>query len=137
VALLALWFVFARRRRSREELVRFSAATVVAFIALGKVLSPQFLIWLIPLVPLVRRWSAALLFVAALVLTQAWFPQHYWDYALRFDETRSWLVLTRDVVLLALLAALIVPSRRRVSAPVLGHDRGQTPAMSVRDASAL
>jgi hypothetical protein len=137
-ALLALWFVFARRRRSREELVRFSAATVVAFIALGKVLSPQFLIWLIPLVPLVRRWSAAVLFAAALVLTQAWFPQHYWDYALRFDEARSWLVLARDVVLLALLAALIVPSRRRVSAPVhSGHDRGQTSAMSVRDASGL
>ena len=92
-ALLAIWIVFARRERTGEELVRYSAAAVVAFIALGKVLSPQFLIWLIPLVPLVRRWSAAILFAAALVLTQAWFPQHYWDYALHFDETRSWLVL--------------------------------------------
>ena len=88
-----IWIVFARRERTGEELVRYSAAAVVAFIALGKVLSPQFLIWLIPLVPLVRRWSAAILFAAALVLTQAWFPQHYWDYALQFDETRSWLVL--------------------------------------------
>ena len=50
-----------------------------------------------------------MLFVAALVLTQAWFPQQYWDYALRFDETVSWLVLVRDVVLLALLAALVMP----------------------------
>jgi hypothetical protein len=101
--------VFARRERSGEELVRYSAAAVVAFIALGKVLSPQFLIWLIPLVPLVRRWSAAVLFAAALVLTQAWFPQHYWDYALRFDETRSWLVLWRDVTLVALLGVLVAP----------------------------
>jgi hypothetical protein len=110
-ALLAIWIVFARRERTGEELVRYSAAAVVAFIALGKVLSPQFLIWLIPLVPLVRRWSAAILFAAALVLTQAWFPQHYWDYALRFDETRSWLVLGRDVTLVALLGVLVAPAR--------------------------
>lgn len=108
-ALLALWIAFARRRRTREELVRFAAAAVVAFVALGKVLSPQFLIWLIPLVPLVRRWIAAVLFVAALALTQAWFPQQYWNYALQFDETVSWLVLVRDVVLVALLAALVTP----------------------------
>ena len=115
-ALVAIWIVFARKRRSTEELIRFSAAAVVAFIALGKVVSPQFLVWLFPLVPLVRRWSVAALFVAGLVLTQAWFPQHYWDYALRFDETRSWLVLARDLVLVALLAAVLAPSRRDRSA---------------------
>ena len=60
--LVGIWFAFARRDRSREELVRYAAAAVVAFIALGKVLSPQFLIWLIPLVPLVRRWSVAILY---------------------------------------------------------------------------
>jgi hypothetical protein len=107
--LLAIWVAFARRERGREELVQFSAAAVVAFIALGKVLSPQFMIWLIPFVPLVRRWSAALLFVAALVLTQAWFPQHYWQYALGFSSTQSWLVLARDLVLLGLLVVLVTP----------------------------
>ena len=115
--LVAIWIVFARRTRSREELVRYSAAAVVAFIALGKVLSPQFLIWLIPLVPLVRRWSVALLYVAALVLTQAWFPKHYWSYALHFSETVTWLVLTRDVVLIALLVALLWPDRHRFVTP--------------------
>ncbi len=114
--LLALWITFARRRRTDEELVQFAAATVVAFVALGKVLSPQFLIWLIPLVPLVRRWGATALFVAALVLTQAWFPQHYWDYALKFDETVSWIVLARDLVLVALLAALVMPPATRAAA---------------------
>jgi hypothetical protein len=112
-AVVALWIVFARRRRTREELVHFSAAAVVAFVALGKVVSPQFLIWLIPLVPLVRRWSAAVLFVAALVLTHAWFPKHYWSYALEFDEPVAWLVLVRDVALVALLAVLVAPLSRR------------------------
>jgi hypothetical protein len=126
-ALLAIWIVFARRERSGEDLVRYSAAAVVAFIALGKVLSPQFLIWLIPLVPLVRRWSAAVFFAVALVLTQAWFPQHYWDYALRFDETRSWLVLWRDVTLVALLGVLVAPPGyllrlTRLLRPRLGSD---------------
>jgi uncharacterized membrane protein len=126
-ALLALWIAFARRRRTREELVQFAAAAVVAFIALGKVLSPQFLIWLIPLVPLVRRWSAVALFVAALVLTQAWFPQQYWDYALRFDETVSWLVLARDVVLLALLVVLVRPLLpARAAAAVRGRRRASS-----------
>ena len=109
--LLGIWVAFARRDRSREELVRYAAAAVVAFIALGKVLSPQFLIWLIPLVPLVRRWSVAVLYAAALLLTQAWFPKHYWSYALHFSQAVTWLVLLRDLVLLGLLVALLRPAR--------------------------
>ena len=126
--LVGIWVVFARRERSREELVRYSAAAVVAFIALGKVLSPQFLIWLIPFVPLVRRWSVAALYIGALVLTQAWFPRHYWSYALHFSEAVTWLVLTRDVVLIALLVALLVPDRRK--APGVAGARRRSRASS-------
>jgi uncharacterized membrane protein len=109
--LLGIWIWFARRRRSGEELVQACAAAVVAFVALGKVLSPQFLIWLIPLVPLVRRKLAWAVLALALVWTQAWFPQHYWDYALRFAGTQSWLVLMRDLLLVALLVLLVTPLR--------------------------
>lgn len=109
--LVALWVVYARRRRSGEELAVASAAAVLAFIALGKVLSPQFLIWLIPLVPLVRSRVAWLLFALALVWTQAYFPQHYWDYALRFAAPQSWLVLFRDLILVALLTLLLAALR--------------------------
>jgi hypothetical protein len=112
--LVGLWIAFARRRRTSEELVQFTAAAVVAFVALGKVLSPQFMVWLIPFVPLLaRRWNAVVLFVAALVLTQAWFPQHYWPYALHFSEPESWLVLARDLTLVALLAVLVMPLHRQ------------------------
>jgi Glycosyltransferase family 87 len=114
--LVALWVLFARGPATPERLVRFSAAAVCAFVALGKVLSPQFLIWLIPVVPLVRGRKglvASALLAAALVLTQLWFPYRYWDLALRFDEPASWLVLARDVVLIALLISLVEPLRHR------------------------
>ncbi len=77
-ALVALWIAFARGPVTGDRLLRYSAAAVCAFIAFGKVLSPQFLLWLIPLVPLVRgppRLAATALLTAALVLTQVWFPQ--------------------------------------------------------------
>ena len=55
VQLAVLVWIWLRRPGTAEELVRWSAAAVVAFVALGKVLSPQFLIWLALLVPLVAR----------------------------------------------------------------------------------
>jgi len=83
------------------------------------VLSPQFLIWLIPLVPLIggrRGLAASGLLAAALVLTQIWFPFRYWELALEFDTVASWLVLVRDLVLVALTVMLITrvrPARAR------------------------
>jgi uncharacterized membrane protein len=114
--LVALWVSFARGPASRERLLRYAAAVVCAFVVLGKVLSPQFLIWLIPLVPLVRGRRglvASALLAVALVLTQLWFPYRYWDLALHFDAAASWLLLARDLVLLALLVVLVEPTRSR------------------------
>jgi Glycosyltransferase family 87 len=114
--LVGLWLAYWRGPQTGERLVRYSAAAVVAFVAFGKVLSPQFLVWLIPLVPLVagrRGLVASGLLAGALVLTQLWFPFRYWDYADTFDEAVSWLVLGRDLVLVAALAVLVWPARGR------------------------
>jgi Glycosyltransferase family 87 len=116
VVVIALWIAFARGPATQERLVRYAAALVAAFIAFGKVLSPQFLIWLLPLVPLVRGvrgLAASGVLAAALVLTQLWFPFHYWDLALRLNERASYLVLARDLVLLVLVAVLAIPRRAR------------------------
>lgn len=113
-ALVALWAWLARRTRDADDLVRAAATALCAVVALGKVLSPQFLIWLVPLVVLVRGRRgivAGFLLGTALVLTQLWFPDRYWDYALAFAPLPSWAVLARDLVLLALLAALVWPER--------------------------
>jgi len=109
LALAGVWISYALRR---EDLPRHAAAAVTAFIAFGKVLSPQFLVWLIPLVPLVRGrrgLAAGGLLTAALLLTQVWFPQRYWGYA---DDGRlAGVVLARDLVLVALLGVLAWPKR--------------------------
>ena len=99
--------------------MRASAAATVAFVAFGKVLSPQFLIWLIPLVPLVRGRRGLVaggVLTVALIATQIWFPYRYWGLVLNFDVFVSWLVLARDLLLLALLAVLLWPSRREPEA---------------------
>jgi mannosyltransferase PIG-M len=107
LALCAIWVAFARGPALAERLAAAAAASVATFMAFGKVFSPQFMIWLIPLVPLVRSRIAPLLFAAGLVLTQLWFPSSYWDLV-GLDARESWLLLARDLVVVALAAALYV-----------------------------
>ena len=93
-----------------ERFVQDAAACVVAFVAFGKVLSPQYLLWLVPLVPLARgrRGLAATgLLAVALVLTQAWFPRRYWDYATGLDRDVAALVSGRDRLAGGLLGAAV------------------------------
>jgi len=116
LALLWVWVSFARGAVTREAFVRASAASLCVFVAFGKVLSPQFLIWLIPVVPLVRGRrgvAAGALLALALALTQIWFPFRYFRLALHFEAGLSWLLLARDLTLVALAAVLALSLRRR------------------------
>ena len=116
-----LIWIWLRRPDSKEELVRWSAAALIAFVALGKVLSPQFLIWIAPVVPLVagrRGLRASVLVAAALVTTQLWFPSRYWDLARDLDGLPSALVLVRDLLLVAVLVVLVTDrARERLRSP--------------------
>jgi uncharacterized membrane protein len=114
LAVIATWIAFARGPVTRDRFVRYAVAAVCAFVAFDKVLSPQYLLWLIPFVPLVRGRRGLLgtvLLTAACVLTQVWFPQRYFAYADGFEL--AWVVLLRDLVLVALVAALVTPRRAR------------------------
>ena len=120
-ALVAVWIAFARGRPERERLLCAVAAAVVAFVAFGKVLSPQFLIWLIPLVPLIAGGTgvtACWLFAAALVTTQIWFPYRYWDVVGLHPV--GVLVLLRDLLLVALFAVLLRAIRPGSAEPRTG-----------------
>lgn len=85
LALLAVfaWVAFTASRRPGERaLVLAALAAVAAFATLGKVLSPQFLIWVAPLGALAaawRMWPLAGAVAAATLLTLAEFPSRYFD----------------------------------------------------------
>ena len=125
VGLAALALVWVRYARGDTEgtarFAQYAAAAASAFVAFSKVLSPQFLVWLIAIVVIVsglRGVIATTLLLAACALTRMWFPRHYWDLVRQFDPTESSLVLVRDLALVALFAALVVRVRAREPAPV-------------------
>ena len=104
-----LWLLLHRARVPGDArlMVAASAATIVGLLVGGKVLSPQFLVWLLPVGFLVAgRYgpAAAALTGAALLLTFAYFPSRYWDLVALDTQPIAILVL-RDSVLIALLAA--------------------------------
>ena len=46
-----------------------------------------------------------------------WFPRTYWELVKEFDPTASWLVLARDLLLVAVFAVLIVRGAARAREP--------------------
>ena len=118
LAILFVWVWFVRGPARTERLFRACAGALAAFVAFGKVLSPQFLLWLLPLVPLVRGRrgiAAGALLGSAFVLTQLWFPYRYMALAYEFDPLASWLVLVRDLLLVGLFVVIASPARAWVA----------------------
>ncbi len=109
-SVLVVWIAYARQRsREREAALVAAAASVAAVVAFDKVLSPQYLVWIVPFVVLARgtRGSvAAVLMVLALGLTQTWFPGNYWSLAVDHASPWSWYLLVRDLALVALAGVL-------------------------------
>jgi Glycosyltransferase family 87 len=102
---IVIGLLAARARGDARLLVLASLAAVAAFAALGKVLSPQYMLWLVPLGALAFAWRlhalAAAVAVAA-VLTQVEFPARYFDLVDR-EPFPVAVVAVRNLVLLAVL----------------------------------
>jgi hypothetical protein len=102
VAALGVAWLYWRGRDEPQRLAAAFAAAVAGFLAFTRFFSPQYLVWLLPLVLLLQPLEWALT-AAALVLAQLWFF-HYRDvFAL---GGYVWLVALRDVLLLLLFAVL-------------------------------
>jgi hypothetical protein len=116
-ALVAVWFLFARTRRGPPELLIAVAAVVVGFVAFGKVLSPQYLVWVGAAVPLalgrVRPFVLAGTVVAAL-LTRYIYDDGYNDL-LRAGRA-SWVMFGRNLVLVAIFGLLVLELAGRARA---------------------
>ncbi len=119
---LAVWLAAWRQRRVEDDdrLVTGCAAVVAAQLALGRVLSPQFVLWLVPLVPLVagrRGRIATTLLACALVATHVWFPGLYRDYVNARGAPETAYLLGRNALLVALLVVLVAPTARALRSP--------------------
>jgi len=110
VSLFLIW-IFGR------DVVASSAACVAALLAFGKVFSPQFMVWVVPFGALASELAAPALLVAALLLTQTWFPRYYWDYANTLYRRQAGEVLARDLVVVALFALTAWRSRTAPAPP--------------------
>ena len=115
LALLLVYALYVRGRRDKEQLAIACVAAVVAYVTFSKVFSPQYLVWLIPVVPLVggrRGLRACVLLALVLAMTQVWEPYRYYDYWHTFAPWLSWLVVARDLLVVVLLGVLVWPEGR-------------------------
>jgi uncharacterized membrane protein len=113
-AALAGVLLLAGRARDIRHLVLTGFAALLAFVTLGKVFSPQYVIWLAPFAALAWVWgrrAVALLTGAAIVLTHVEFPSRYFDL---INERTDVIVIVaaRNALLLAALVVLLASLRR-------------------------
>ncbi len=112
--LFALYAIYALKERRRMTLANndapdwtlignFSTAAVIVFISAGKVFSPQFIVWLLPMMPLlVGTWKYPTwaLFCGISLMTYFIFPPHYLDL-LAFDNLTIDVLIWRNIFLVA------------------------------------
>jgi uncharacterized membrane protein len=104
VAVALVTWLYARGRDDAYRLAVAFAAAAAGFLAFTRFFSPQYLVWLVPLVPLVDSVAAWALLAVALSLDQVWFF-HY--SSIRELGGRSWFVLARDLLVVALFAVVL------------------------------
>jgi Glycosyltransferase family 87 len=129
-AIVAVWLLFARGPREPRDLLLAVAAAVVGFVAFGKVLSPQYMVWVAAAVPLalgrVRPFALGAT-VAAALLTLYVYGWSYFD--LLAAGPTSWAMLARNVILVTLFCSLLLELAAR------GRTRAATPAAAAETAT--
>ena len=102
-----------RRNGATELMLRYSLLAVFIMLLTSKLFSPQFLIWLCPLIPLVRaRWRYVpwVLFLVIGGLTQYIYPHYYLD----FEAFVPYLVIMlaiRNFLLVVMAILYLLPTR--------------------------
>ena len=102
--------LFAIRRRYPPLLG--TAAAVCGFVAFNKVFSPQYVTWLVGIVPIAGA-AASVLLVAILALTHVVFDRFHAPSSAHYEASLTWWVVARDALVVALYVLLV--RRRRAS----------------------
>jgi hypothetical protein len=132
---VGVYVLFARSTRDADAFLTASAAVVASIVALGKVLSPQFLVWALVVVVLVpgrRGLLASAVLVGASAVTHVLYPGQH-EALVNEHALPVWILLVRNALLL-IVAALLVQSVRALprGAPdaARGSSTGPTDARS-------
>lgn len=113
--LLWLWFRQFRHEQQQTGHVRFERlvacvmSVLLIFMATNKVLSPQYMIWLLPFAPLLGTRQRSV-FAVILACTIALFPFWY-EHLLAFDMLPVLLLNMRNLLLIALVPWLLLDGR--------------------------
>lgn len=118
VCLLLLWRRHGPGGMPPALFPRYAAAFILAFMLGSKVLSPQYMIWLLPLVPLGAEGAFGVflsaVFLTACYLTTQIYPFHYHQLVVG-HEPEVMLLLARNALLVILwVALLLAPTGKRV-----------------------
>ncbi len=109
---LVMYRQLGRGAPSSLHFPRWAAALILAFMLGSKVLSPQYVLWLLPLLPLCAGGLAgaglSLIFLFVCWATTQVFPTHY-DDLLNLRQPGPGLLLLRNALLAALWVLLLVP----------------------------
>ncbi len=100
--------LLAARRPGHRHMVLCGFAALLAFVTLGKVFSPQYVIWMVPFAALAWVWgerAVGLLVAAAIVLTHVEFPSRYFDL-INVKTDVVLIVAARNALLLVALVVL-------------------------------
>jgi hypothetical protein len=105
-AILLVAWLYRRTGGGADDFVIATAATVVAVVAFAKVLSPQYLLWLVALVAAasVAQKAVIPLLLCSLGLTQIWVPGRFRQ--LQDLDWVTWVLLARNLLLVALFVTL-------------------------------
>ena len=123
-AIVLVAWLYWRTDGETIDFVTAAAATVVAVVAFAKVLSPQYLLWIVALVAAasVRQKAVIPLLLGSLGLTQIWVPDRFRE--LQDLDWVTWVLLARNLLLVALFAVLA--AGLRVRDPSAAQPAGRT-----------
>lgn len=130
---LIVWaaaFVAFRREAAAEgglsvrTLVGFVVAALLAFMLGSRVLSPQYMIWILPFAPFLGR-RLFIVVAAAFALTFLVFPYLYGGL-IALEPLPVALLNVRNVLLLAILVVLLLPAREQATKPATATTKAIT-----------
>ncbi len=115
LGLLAVYFIAWRYARHLEDpaeifeaVLKFSAVLFICFMLLGKVLSPQYLVWLYPLAGVIRKQREQVwLWLGSALFLSLWIFPYHWSDLTSFTSLAVVLLYFRNMEL-AILAGLLL-----------------------------